>query len=397
MVRTNYSPHGFGVYAAHKIREMVRDTPVFTVHRILTPGEAEGILERGEADGITLVRALIADPEWVNKAREGRDDEIRRCTGINQSCYGNLLQSMPINCVQNPAVGREDELGLGTLEPAARSKRVVVVGGGPGGLEAAAVAAERGHEVTLLERDADLGGALRLAAQLPGREEIWEISRWRIGECERRGVDIRTGETATVDDVLSLCPDAVVVATGGRPTKQGRSAYHPMPVPGSEQEWVLDHVEALRRVLDDPKSLGNKVVLLDAVGHCEAIGLGELLASNDVEAICITTLPVPLALDGETQAAILPRAVRAGMEWRPSTALGFIGDHEVTLANVMSQQLDTVTGVDTVVIRTTGLPNDALYRELEGKVPEVSLIGDARAVRPVDRAVYDGHLAGRDL
>ena len=118
MVRTNYTPHCFGVYAAHAVKKAVRDTPVFTVHRILTPDEAEGILERHEADGITLVRALIADPEWVNKARDGRDDEIRRCTGINQSCYGNLLQSMPINCVQNPAVGREDELGLGTLEPA---------------------------------------------------------------------------------------------------------------------------------------------------------------------------------------------------------------------------------------------------------------------------------------
>ena len=397
MVRTNYSPHAFGVYAAHKIREMVRETPVFTVHRILTPDEAEGILERGEADGITLVRALIADAEWVNKARDGRDEEIRRCTGINQSCYGNLLQSMPINCVQNPAVGREDDLGLGTLEPAGRAKKVVVVGGGPGGLEAAAVAASRGHDVTLLERGEDLGGALRLAARLPGREEIWEIARWRIGECERHGVDVRTGTEATADTILELSPDAVVVATGGHATKTGRSAYHPIPVPGSEQEWVLDHVEALARVVADPGALGQKVVLLDAVGHCEAIGLGELLATNGVEAICITTLPVPLALDGETQAAILPRAVRAGMRWRPSTALGFIGEHEVTLADVMSQQLETIGDVDTVVIRTTGLPNDGLYHELGGKVAELTLIGDARAVRPVDRAVYDGHVAARAL
>jgi len=102
MVRTNYVPHCFGGYAAHAVKKAVRHTPVFTVHRILTPDEAEAILERHEADGVTLVRALIADPEWVNKARDGRADEIRHCTGINQSCYGNLLQSMPINCVQNP-------------------------------------------------------------------------------------------------------------------------------------------------------------------------------------------------------------------------------------------------------------------------------------------------------
>jgi 2,4-dienoyl-CoA reductase-like NADH-dependent reductase (Old Yellow Enzyme family) len=402
MVRTNYSAPGFGVYAAHKVRDRlqgagVSDTPVFTVHRILTPDQAEGILERGEADGITLVRALIADPEWVNKAREGRDDEIRRCTGVNQSCYGNLLQSMPINCVQNPSVGREDDLGLGTLEPAARAKNVVVVGGGPGGMEAAHVAAARGHHVTLLERAAELGGALLLAATLPGRQEIGEIARWRVGECERRGVDIRTGVDATADSVLALSPDAVVIATGGNATKAGHSAYHPMPVPGSEQDWVLDHVQALQRVLADPSSLGTRVLLLDAVGHCEAIALGELLASHGAEATVVTTLPVPIALDGETQAAILPRAVQAGMVWRPSTAMALIGDHEVTVINVLSGEADVIKNVDTVVIRTTGLPNDALYRELEGKVDELTLIGDAMAVRPVDRAVYDGHVAARAL
>ena len=397
MVRTNYAPHCFGVYGAHAVKKAVRDTPVFTVHRILTPDEAEQIIEQHEADGITLVRALIADPEWVVKAREGRDDEIRHCTGINQSCYGNLLQSMPINCVQNPAVGREDDLGLGTLEPAARAKRVVVVGGGPGGMEAAATAAARGHDVTLLERESELGGALRWARELPGRGEIWEIARWRIGECERRGVDVRPGIDATADDVLALSPDAVIVATGGRATKLGQAAYHPMPVPGSEQDWVLDHVDALRRALADPDALGDRIVLLDAVGHAQAIGLGELLAAAGKDATCVTPLPLPMALDGETQAAILPRAVQAGMKWRPNTAMAFIGDHEVTVVDVLSRELETIPEVDTVVIRTHGLPVDDLYTALEGKVHELVRIGDAVAVRYVDRAVYDGHVAARAL
>jgi 2,4-dienoyl-CoA reductase-like NADH-dependent reductase (Old Yellow Enzyme family) len=397
MVRTNYAPHCFGVYAAHAVKKAVRDTPVFTVHRILTPEEAEGIVERHEADGITLVRALIADPEWVAKAREGRDDEIRHCTGINQSCYGNLLQSMPINCVQNPAVGREDDLGLGTLEPAATKKNVVVIGGGPGGMEAASTAAARGHDVTLLERDDELGGALRWARELPGRGEIWEIARWRIGECERRGVDVRLGLEASPDDVLALSPDAVIVATGGQATKLGQAAYHPMPVPGSEQDWVLDHVDALKRVLADPDALGDRIVLLDAVGHAQAIGLGEMLATAGKEAICVTSLPVPMALDGETQAAILPRAVQAGMQWRPNTVLGVIGDHDVMLVDTLSRQMETLTGIDSVVIRTHGLPNDSLYHALDGKVAALDRIGDAVAVRVVDRAVYDGHVAARAL
>jgi hypothetical protein len=397
MVRTNYAPHCFGVYASHAIKKAVRDTPVFTVHRILTPDEADGILERHEADAITLVRALIADPEWVAKARDGRDSEIRRCTGINQSCYGNLLQSMPINCVQNPAVGREDDLGLGTLTPASTTKRVVVVGGGPGGMEAAWVAAARGHNVTLLEQGDALGGAIRLAQRLPGREEIGDIADWRVGECARRGVDVRLGVRADADAVLALEPDAVIVATGGRPDKTARSAYHPMPVPGSEQHWVLDHVDALERALVDPDALGNRVVLLDVVGHVQAIGLGELLATNGKDATVVCPLPIPMALDGETQAAVLPRAVQAGMVWRPNTAMAMIGNHEVTVVDVLSRKLETITDVDTVVIRTNGLPEDDLFRALDGKVPELVAIGDAVAVRPVDRAVFDGHAAGRRL
>jgi hypothetical protein len=170
-----------------------------------------------------------------------------------------------------------------------------------------------------------------------------------------------------------------------------------MPVPGSEQAWVLDHVDALQRALADPDALGDRIVLLDVVGHAQAIGLGELLADAGKTATCVTPLPVPMALDGETQAAILPRAVQAGMHWRPNTAMAFIGDHEVTLVDVLSRELETLTHIDTVVIRTHGAPADELYTELDGKVAELERVGDAVAVRYVDRAVYDGHVAARAL
>jgi NADPH-dependent 2,4-dienoyl-CoA reductase/sulfur reductase-like enzyme len=131
------------------VKQAVPDVPVFAVHRILTPDEAEGILADGAADAVTIVRALIADPEWANKAHADHADEIRACTGCNQGCYGNLTQGYPISCVTNPSVGRESTLGSGTLTPAATRRKVVVVGGGPAGLEAAWVAAARGHDVTL--------------------------------------------------------------------------------------------------------------------------------------------------------------------------------------------------------------------------------------------------------
>ena len=145
MVRTNYAPHAGAAYAAEAVRKGVTRTPVFAVQRIITPEEAEGILQRGQADAITLVRALIADPDWVRKAQEGKSDTIRLCTGSNQGCLTNLMMGAPINCVQNPAVGREEFLGNETFIRTSKPKHVVVIGGGPAGLEAAWA---RRHAVT---------------------------------------------------------------------------------------------------------------------------------------------------------------------------------------------------------------------------------------------------------
>jgi thioredoxin reductase len=365
---------------------------VFAVHRILTPEEAEGILERGDADAVTIVRALIADPEWANKARDERDAEIRACTGCNQGCYGNLTQGYPITCVTNPVVGRETELGTGTLTPATRRKRVVVVGGGPAGLEAAWVAAARGHDVTLLERATELGGKIRLAALLPGRAELAAFAGWRADECARRGVDIRLGTDADRDAVLAFSPDAVVVATGGTASVSTPSKSHPMPIAGSEQPWVIDH----ERALVEADALGQNVVVVDAIGHIEAIGVGHYLAERGRTVTVATPLHSPLLLDAETMQKALPRAVRAGVSWRPHTAIVAIGDHEVTLANVLSYAVETLPA-DNVVIRTHGVANDGLYRDLQGEVAEVVRVGDAVVPRLADRAIYDGHLAGRAI
>jgi NADPH-dependent 2,4-dienoyl-CoA reductase/sulfur reductase-like enzyme len=246
MVRPLYVPHAFASYAARAVKAAVRATPVFSVHRILTPEEADAILTRGDADAVTLVRALIADPEWPAKAARGATAEIRRCTGCNQGCYGNLTLGLPITCVTNPAVGRDSELGLGTLTPAPTPKHVVVIGGGPAGLEAAWVAAARGHRVTLLERAAELGGKIRLAQRLPGRGELADFADWRAAECARRGVDVRLNHDASADSVLALTPDAVIVATGARATIDATAKAWPlMPIPGAAPPFVIDHEAAL--------------------------------------------------------------------------------------------------------------------------------------------------------
>jgi pyruvate/2-oxoglutarate dehydrogenase complex dihydrolipoamide dehydrogenase (E3) component len=255
------------------------------------------------------------------------------------------------------------------------------------------VAAVRGHDVVLLERSDRLGGKVRLAERLPGRAELADFADWRAAECGRRGVDVRLGVTATAERVLALAPDAVVVATGGVATKTGAAKWHPLPVPGSEQDFVLDHEQALTRA----DGIHGRVVILDAVGQIEAIGLGELLSAQGCEVTVVTSLPSPIALDAETLAAALPRAGRAGVRWRPNTLLASIGAHAVTLLDVFSLKPETLADVDTVVIRTHGLPDAALYFALKDHVPEVVRVGDAVAVRTVDRAIFDGHLAARAL
>jgi 2,4-dienoyl-CoA reductase-like NADH-dependent reductase (Old Yellow Enzyme family) len=393
MVRPLYARHLLGVYAAHTVKKAIHDVPVFAVHRILTPDEAERILERGEADAITLVRALIADPDWPAKARAGDDEAIRRCTGCNQGCYGNLTQNLPITCVTNPVVGRERELGTGTLTRAPRVRRVVVVGGGPAGLEAAWVAAARGHDVTLLERSDHLGGKIRLAQSLPGRGELADFADWRASECERRGVDIRLGVDATAECVLALEADAVVVGTGARACVDSASKWHPFPVPGSDQTFVVDHEHAIAHAGE----LGPRVVVLDGVGHIEGVGLGELLAASGVDVTVVCPLPTPMLLDAETMATALPRMARAGARWRPNTALISIGAHEAVVIDTLSLQMETITDVDTIVIRTHARPDTVLFDALRESVADVILVGDAVAARLADRAIFDGHRAGRSL
>jgi NADPH-dependent 2,4-dienoyl-CoA reductase/sulfur reductase-like enzyme len=389
MVQPMYFPHLLGVYAANEVKAAVRATPVFTVHRILTPDEAEGILERGEADAITMVRALIADADWVAKAAAGKAHTIRRCVGCNQLCYGNLYKALPIQCVTNPAVGRESELGSGTLTPAPAPRRVMVVGGGPGGLEAAWVAAARGHSVTLFERSSALGGKIRLAQRLPGRAEIANFADWRIDECERRDVEIHLDTPVDLAMVQLFDPDVLIVATGGRPSVE-LTARGQLPVFGLDDPIVIDHEQAT----EWPERVGARVLIVDAIGHIEGAGLAELLAAAGHTVTLASPLMTLVLLDSATAASALRRACRA---------VAHLTQHRVRSPNRAGAAtlVDTLSGrssridVDTVVVRAHGDPVDELYHGARADGRAVWRIGDAVAVRPADRAIHEGHRVGR--
>jgi len=209
---------GLFVPLAAGVKEAV-SVPVMAVGRLHDPVLAEQVLAEGSADLVALGRALLADPGWVEKAQRGEMDHIRPCISCNQACAGYLLAGQPISCLANPGCGREREF---TITPVRQPKQVVVVGGGPGGLEAARVLAERGHRVTLFEEDLSLGGEFTVAALTPRKEEISDLLRWMIAQVRSAGVDVRLGERASADDVLRLKPQAVVVASGSGP--RGRNS-----------------------------------------------------------------------------------------------------------------------------------------------------------------------------
>ncbi|MBU4037126.1 MAG: FAD-dependent oxidoreductase, partial [Proteobacteria bacterium] len=203
-----YTPHAVG------FKEVV-DLPVLNDFRINDPVQGEKILADGQGDMVGMIRALIADPELPNKAMEGRLEEIRSCIACDQGCIGRVFKGKSMTCLQNATVGLEQKIG--TLAPVSAKKKVLIVGGGPAGMETARVARLRGHEVILYEKEKKLGGQVNIAVKAPGRAEFGGITRYLVKQMELLGVKVNLGVTATSELVAKENPDAVVIATGSNP------------------------------------------------------------------------------------------------------------------------------------------------------------------------------------
>ena len=371
----------------------VVDVPVIAVGRINDPYDAADVLHLGHADMVAMTRQQIADPETVNKMREGRIDEIRRCIGCNQGCIDRLFAVTHSSCVHNPAAGYELELGVGTLSQAASRRRVVVVGAGPAGMKAAEVAARQGHEVILVERRNHTGGQLRIAAKIKGRGEIGGVVDHLEVMIRKHGVDVRLGWAPTADEVMALAPDHVIVATGSAPGDDivGNLAQGISFTPGLDQ----DHVLSVWDVLDDGAPVGPRVAVVDdGEGGWKGIGLALQFAEEGRHVDFLTPLPYVGSKLGPFSANLaVPRIHASGIVTHPFTTLTAVSGS--TIEVVEKGAPGTLRDVDTVVLAGWHRPVADLYFALKHRGVAVERIGDAIASRTMMEAVHEGERAAR--
>jgi len=369
-------PRGSYVYLAEEVKKVV-NIPVVGGTRVNDPILAEQILAEGKVDMIYMSRPLMADPDLPNKAREGRFDEIRNCTACCL-CFDRLMEGMPTACSVNAQAGREVEYAI---EPAPKPKKVFILGGGPAGMEAARVAAVRGHKVTLVEKKDKLGGQLLVATVPPHKEELHELIRYFSTQMEKQGVEVRLGKETTPDYIIDANPDEVIVAGGAVPIIPD--------IPGVRGENVVTAID----VLSGEKETGDSVVIIGGglVG-CET---AEYLSQKGKEVTILEMLPkIGNDIGRTTRWVVLRRLREAGIKLESKAKAVEITAKGVAVSRDGGSE---VFEADTVVLSVGLVPNRELAQKLEGKVKSLRLVGDCDEPHKIAEAIESGLRVGREI
>jgi len=376
------------------------DVPTMIAGRYRTLEEGDQAIKEGLGDMVSFVRPMIADADLVAKTARGEAERVRPCIACNQGCIGGIRTAQQrMACTVNPAVGYERTLSETLIKPASTPQKVVVVGGGPAGMEAARLAALHGHKVVLIEAQPTLGGTINIAKRAPKLAAIGDITYWQEQELFHLGVEVRLSTFAEAEDVLAEKPDVVIVATGSLPRMDGLQVARPdAPVPGFDRPQVISSHELM---FMPPERLGRTAVVFDDVGHYEAIAAAEQLIAHGVKTTFVTRHSsfAPLIEVIVRTSPALRRLRQGDFTLVVGGRLVEIETGRCTLGYLDGDQTWEVAA-DTVVFVSYNQAQTELYRALGGGVRAAKpyalhLIGDANAPRDLLMAIREGHMAGR--
>ena len=386
-------PERLGTDLSEVIKANVSHALVTAESHIRTPENAEAVLSAEQADLVSIVRGQIADPHLANKASEGRADDIRPCLSCNQMCWGRRSRDYWISCLVNPSAGRESEWNGDRFTKTVTPKSVLVVGGGPAGLEAARVSAERGHYVTLAEAADRLGGQFRLAGMQPRRGQIIELLDWYARQLTQLQVDVRLNTILEADEIKTMAADVTVLATGSCPPDTGfqKAIPHMEKLPGIE----LGRVYSAEDVMSRRARLGNRVLLLDEGGNWKGCGTAWKLAEDGHEVTLITPDPL-VGKELQRTAADYPlrqRLAKLGVDFILESAITSWNSEGAEVFNFLDGKTQFIPA-DSLVFATPNIAEDSLSNELLGSGLNVINIGDSAGPRQAPFVIYEGRKTG---
>ena len=369
------APDGCIVPLAEEIKKAV-SIPVIAVNKIGDIELAERILKEGRADFIAMGRPLIADPYLPLKAMEGRQREIIPCIFCCQGCIQNVLdRDEPVACTVNPLAAKEAEI---VIPPVHQKKKIMVVGGGPGGLMAAKVLKERGHQVLLYERDSELGGQLKVASIPPGKKDILKLKHYLIERIKSLGVECHIGEEVNKNLIDRLKPDVIVIAVGGKPIIP--------PIIGIE----MDHVVLAKDVLLEKVKVGESVLVIG--GGQVGLETAEYLAESGKSVKVIESLnELARGMPSIAKLPLLSCLEELGVTIWTRAEIKEIQRGEIIVQYKGSEKK---INAETVIVATGSEPNHQLFEMIKGEMSEVFIIGDSMKPRRILEAIAEGFEIG---